>query len=238
MAWCRPGEKPLSESMITGDSNPQFRIYDECSNHLSYRGQTFPILCFGRLELAILILLFANLKFEIPTLCGKQHSFLTHKWMFLGKEFPDSKVHGANIGPHVCPINRAVRVIMRIDRRPHFEGNVSHFLLALCPLIFPHRYEYIQWCFTVTMSAMASQLTRISSVCSTVCSGPDQGKHQSSASLAFLRVVHRWPVDFPQTGPVTQKMFPFDDVIMDHVPTRTPTWPFFPHFSLLLIFKV
>ena len=39
-------------------------------------------------------------------------------------------------------------------------------------------------------------------------------KHQSSASLAFVRGIHRWPVNSPHKGPVTWKMFPFDDVIM------------------------
>ena len=39
-------------------------------------------------------------------------------------------------------------------------------------------------------------------------------KRQSSESLAFLRGIHRWPVDSPHKGPVTRKMFPFDDVIM------------------------
>ena len=48
---------------------------------------------------------------------------------------------------------------------------------------------------------------------STVYSGADQRKHQSSASLAFVRGIHRWPVNSPQTWPATWKMFPFDDVI-------------------------
>ena len=51
-------------------------------------------------------------------------------------------------------------------------------------------------------------------VYSTVYSGADQRKHQSSASLAFVRGFHRWPVNSPHKGPVTRKMFPFDDVIM------------------------
>ena len=38
--------------------------------------------------------------------------------------------------------------------------------------------------------------------------------HQSSASLAFVRGIHRWPVNSPHKWPVTRKMFPFDDVIM------------------------
>ena len=60
---------------------------------------------------------------------------------------------------------------------------------------------------------MASQITGVSGVCSTVCSGEDQRKQQSSASLAFVRGIHRWPVDSCHKGPVTRKMFSFDDVI-------------------------
>ena len=42
----------------------------------------------------------------------------------------------------------------------------------------------------------------------------DQRKHQSSASLAFVRGIHRRPVNSPYKWPVTREMFPFDDVIM------------------------
>ena len=45
-------------------------------------------------------------------------------------------------------------------------------------------------------------------------SGTDQGKYQSSASLAFVRGMHRWPLNSPHKGPVTRKMFPFVEVIM------------------------
>ena len=41
-----------------------------------------------------------------------------------------------------------------------------------------------------------------------------QRKHQSSASLAFVRGIHWWPLDSPHKGPVTRKMFPFGDVII------------------------
>ena len=44
--------------------------------------------------------------------------------------------------------------------------------------------------------------------------GADQRKHQSSASLAFVRGIHWRPVNSPHKWPVTRKMFPFDDVIM------------------------
>ena len=60
----------------------------------------------------------------------------------------------------------------------------------------PHVY-----CSNVIVSTMASQITGVSIVCSTVC----------------VREIHRWQVDFPPKKPVTQKMFPFDDVIMQGI---------------------
>ena len=50
------------------------------------------------------------------------------------------------------------------------------------------------------MSAMASQITDVSIVYSTVCSGADQRKHQSSASLAFVNGIKWWPVNTPHKG--------------------------------------
>ena len=65
----------------------------------------------------------------------------------------------------------------------------------------------------VTMSSMASQITSLKIVYSSVYSVAVQRKHQSSASLAFL-----WgPVNSRHKWPVTRKMFPFDDIIIhDH----------------------
>ena len=57
------------------------------------------------------------------------------------------------------------------------------------------------------MSTMAFQITGISIVLSTVCSGADQRKHQSPASLAFVRGMHRWPVNSSHKGPVPRKCF-------------------------------
>ena len=59
---------------------------------------------------------------------------------------------------------------------------------------------------------MASQITSLAIVYSTVYSGADQRKCQSSTSLAFERGIHRWPVNSPHKWPVTRKMFQFDDV--------------------------
>ena len=57
------------------------------------------------------------------------------------------------------------------------------------------------------MSVMVSQINSLTIACSTVYSGADQRKHQSSASLAFVRGIHRRPVNYPHKGPVTRKMF-------------------------------
>ena len=66
----------------------------------------------------------------------------------------------------------------------------------------------------VIMSAMMSQITSLTIAYSTIYSGADQRNHQSSASLAFVRGIHRRLVDSPHKGTVTRKMFPFVDVIM------------------------
>ena len=64
------------------------------------------------------------------------------------------------------------------------------------------------------MGAMASEITSLTIVYSIVNSGGVQRKHQSSASLAFVRGIHRRPVNSPHKWPVTRNKFPFDDVIM------------------------
>ena len=56
------------------------------------------------------------------------------------------------------------------------------------------------------MSMMASQITSLTSVYSTVSSGADKRKHQSSASLAFVWGIHQWLVNSPHKWPVTRKM--------------------------------
>ena len=76
----------------------------------------------------------------------------------------------------------------------------------------------------VIMGAMAYRITSLKIVCTTVYSGADQRQHQSSASLAFVRGIHRtgdrW---IPRTNQrsVTRKMSPFDDVIMLRIITAS-----------------
>ena len=78
----------------------------------------------------------------------------------------------------------------------------------------------------VIMSTMASQITDLTIVYSTVYSSADRRKHQSSASLAFVQGIHQRPVNSPHKWPVTREVFPFDDVIMSltHM-CITRQWP-------------
>ena len=69
------------------------------------------------------------------------------------------------------------------------------------------------------MGPIASQITSLTIVYSIVYSDADQRKHQSSASLAFVRGIHRGRVNSPHKWPVTRKMFSFDDVIMSVLDT-------------------
>ena len=72
------------------------------------------------------------------------------------------------------------------------------------------------------MGASASQITSLTIVHLTVYSDTDQRKHQSSASLAFVRGIHREPVNSPHKWPVSRKIIPFHDVIMArHLAIRT-----------------
>ena len=89
-----------------------------------------------------------------------------------------------------------------LARKNHFTHTWRH------PNVEANHYS------DVIMSMMASQITRLAIVYSIVCSGADQRKQQSSVSLAFVMGIHRSPVNIPEKGPVTWKLFPFDDVIM------------------------
>ena len=80
----------------------------------------------------------------------------------------------------------------------------------------------------VTIGTMASQITNLVIVYSTIYSGGDKRKHKSFASLAFVMGIHGSPLNFPHKRPATGKMFPFDDVIMVLcIPRHTHNTTFF-----------
>ena len=63
-------------------------------------------------------------------------------------------------------------------------------------------------------------------------SDADKQKHRSSASLAFERGIHRWPVNSLHKGPVTRKTFPFGDVIMNRIKLEKLYDPLFETFDI------
>ena len=95
-------------------------------------------------------------------------------------------------------------------------GSEPWLLMPRFPMSPRHvsEYVFVKHYSDVKMGAMAPQITSLSIVYSTVSSPTDQRNHQSSASLAFVRWIHRWPGNSPHKWPVTRKMFPFDDAIV------------------------
>ena len=81
-------------------------------------------------------------------------------------------------------------------------------LLQYCSKPLIHHYN------DVIMNTMASRITSLTIVYWSIYSATDQRKYQSSASLVFVRGIHRRPVNSPHKGPVTRKMSPFDDFII------------------------
>ena len=70
-----------------------------------------------------------------------------------------------------------------------------------------------QHCNDVTMTAMASSHRILGCWLSRMFRRTSK-KYQGCASRTFVGRIHQWPVDSPRKGPVTRKLFPFDDVIM------------------------
>ena len=85
------------------------------------------------------------------------------------------------------------------------EQNQDPIVAVITTAVFHHN--------DVIMGTMVSQFTRLTMVYSTIYSDADK-KYQSSGWLAFVRGIHRWPVNSPHKGPVTRWVFPFDDVIV------------------------
>ena len=122
---------------------------------------------------------------------------------------------GPSYYPNQCWLN-INRVLWHSPRKFHTQCSRylsltwvwTYFWFVIAPHL-PGTNEY-----DVILGAIASQITNLTIVFSTVYLDTDQRNHQSSASLAFLRGIHRSPVNSPHKWPVTRKNFPFDDVIM------------------------
>ena len=102
------------------------------------------------------------------------------------------------------------------------EISFSHNILFCCPISLKFCKDRVKRIQNLLARIMCNNFDKRDGVSNhrrlhcypTVCSGADQRKYQSSASLAFVRGIHRSPVKSSHKGPVTRKMFPFDDVTM------------------------
>ena len=115
-----------------------------------------------------------------------------------------------NNAEKICILGKCACIRLEPDAQSSIAFFGTKFELCLKWIPSATHRHYID----VIMSTMTSQITSLRIVYSTVYSGADQRKHQSSASLAFVPGINRWPVNSLHKGPVTRIMFPFDDVIM------------------------
>ena len=146
-------------------------------------------------------------------------AFVTAPWHLCGRHTDRSRIffyrngsasvssdrHNPFLKGFVSPWWKSCENVPKVLSPQTSTGKVSHH--GTLPYL-PYHYN------DVTMSKIASQITSLTIVYSTVYSGPHRTKHQSSASLAFVWWIHRIPVNSPHKWPVTRKMFSFDDVIM------------------------
>ena len=93
------------------------------------------------------------------------------------------------------------------------DSKISPSCLPHYSLVTPYGVKHFH-CGDAIMSTMASQIISLSIVCSTVCSGADQRKTSKLRVTGLCVGNSPEPVNSPHKGPVTRKMFPFDDVIM------------------------
>ena len=128
------------------------------------------------------------------------------KTQLFGQELIQANEKESIKAPHYLPF---------VCEEPWVTGNHNWPMVSSCkePLIrrvFPYHdiimgliYAWILnsvlflgHCNDVIMGAMASQIASLTIVSAIVYSGADQRKHQSSASLSFVRGIHRWH-EFP-----------------------------------------
>ena len=110
--------------------------------------------------------------------------YTMHPWSSLGDPNPTSSVQPLGWGP---PLHLVFSALMFfLDREARIPPKPEEFRR----LLQTHYGDVI-------MGAIASQITSLTIVNSTVYSDADQRKHQSFTSLAFVRGIHRGPVNSP-----------------------------------------
>ena len=125
------------------------------------------------------------------------HCLLKRLFRHRSKKTPMLRFTGLSAGnsPHKWPVTRKMfpfnDVIMTYNSA--ILRSINWMLQTPMPCIF--HIALISHYSDVIKGAMASHITSVSIVYSTVCSGGNQRNHQSSVSLAFVRRIHpgdRW----------------------------------------------
>ena len=136
-----------------------------------------------------------------------------------------SQIHSS--GTKIFIDHRHLGINVSISKMRWCLGDMSEYFLSVMsptkwPPFCPQAVTALQWRHNEHNGV--SNHRRLECLLNRL-SDADQRKHQSSASLAFVRGIHRWPVDSPHKGPMTPKMFPLDDVIMNVAHIQTSTTP-------------
>ena len=169
--------------------------------------------------------------FEMLTVRGQQHWFSTHEWMFLWmcQSFWDTKcfdLRGSNPQPSdSCRMLKPFEpsgseicwpMFLNTGSGPRVCPHFQYYLWFKQMLTYAELSGSAQWNWKeiayphysdVIIGEMVPQITSLKIVYSNVYSGADQRKHQSSASLAFVWGIHRWPGNSLHKWPVTRRMF-------------------------------
>ena len=82
-------------------------------------------------------------------------------------------------------------------------------------------FVWASWAITITSNEhyVVSNHRSFDCLYNSLCA-PTSNSHQSPNCWLFVRGIHRWPVNSPHKGPVTQKRFPFDDAIVTSIWTH------------------
>ena len=149
---------------------------------------------------------------------AKNHKKAQTVWMIIGMLCSNTEAPPLLIWIYLKPnMDKWLRILKLIHLSKRGPRNKCYVNagIAWCDLHAYNSEKCIDEHYSdVIMGVVASQITSVTIIYSTGYSDTYQRKHQSSASLAFVRGIHRWPVNSSHKGPVTRKMFPFDDVIM------------------------
>ena len=128
-------------------------------------------------------------------------------WLFL--QFNGAFLANTASAPKTLMIKYRNDISAKLEKKEHCDNDHVYITCIYIVSMFSSLHYS-----DVIMGTMASLISSLTSVYSTVHSCADQRKHQSSASLTFVRWIHQRPVNSPHKWPVTRKMFTFDDVIM------------------------